>query len=145
MDLTYLCKARRTTSLTVSPRLSAVANAACQRSSGIRIARGMSGINDLHLRVKARPSAIGEGGNWVVLRPTCDGASHLVALPSRVDDLSANPGVAILLGLACLGGADERFASVHGAPSVGVCRYRLGQSVDTAQVLSGNVRFGRVA
>lgn len=42
--LTYLSKARRTTSETVSSRSCALSRAAAHRSSGIRIARGVSGI-----------------------------------------------------------------------------------------------------
>ena len=74
------------------------------------MARGVSGIDDLHNIIKARPGAIRERGNGVVLRPARNGALEFVTFPGCVDDLGAQPRVAVFRRLAGFGSADAREA-----------------------------------
>jgi hypothetical protein len=79
----------------------------------MRIARGVSDIDYLKLRVKACPGAIAEGGNGVALRPASDGALDLLTFPSGEHDLGANPALSVLRTFAGFCGADGCDPGVH--------------------------------
>lgn len=156
MDLTYRCKARRTTSLTVSPRFSAAARADCHRSSGMRMARGVSGIGVLDIRrvcdnhegvhvnnaqtVSAVVMSAVPGIVWLNSLAVCIGEE---SRQTWVISTNTNP-----LTAAIIRDAFSCRLHIHCASLVGVRIYRLGHDVYTTQAhLQGfpNVRFERVA
>jgi hypothetical protein len=146
--LTYRSKARLTTSDSVSPLACAFSKAAFQRASGTRTARGMSGIDDLHFRIKACPGSIVQGGNGKNLVKACDCAWNPVTFPGGEYNARANPLLLVFHGLAGFGGADGRESGVHFVSLVSACIYRIGQAVSTPQAHLAdflNVRFGCVA
>ena len=94
--LTYLPSARLTTSDRFSPLWSALANAAAQRSSGMRNVRiGVFpelGIHDLHSGTQSRPCAISKGHDGIeVVSESGDGAHNAGAFMVGENCADTNP------------------------------------------------------
>ena len=94
--LTYLPSARLTTSDRFSPRSSALANAAAQRSSGMRKVRmgvfGALGIHNLHSGTQSRPCAISKGHDGIeVVSESGDGAHDACAFMVGKNCADTNP------------------------------------------------------
>ena len=145
--LTYRSNARRTTSLTVSPFSSALANAASHRSSGMRIARGVVSpmltparhgcrlSDDLNLSPQTCLAAVSKDRHGLVVCPTRDGAQQPLPAGCGVHDLQPHPGTAV--NRACGGhvAAYRLKACVHVSPLRSARIYTLGASVYTRQAL----------
>lgn len=112
-SLMYASKNRLIASDTVSCDSCALASDAFHRSSEMRMARGVSGIDYLHLRIKACPSTIIESGNRVILRPAINDALDFLAVPSGEHNLSANPFIAVFSTFAGLVSADSGDPGIH--------------------------------